>query len=323
MAALDRMAAVARGASRNLYRPAGQTGNVPGYAPPMPQAAPDNPFSGLGGTGDGGGTAPEGPQIITTPDGQQWYVWPDGSHSLVPQQKPDYQIPTGGGAFGAPGPGGDQSFNITSPYDVAGSGGQPLPYTPEMVGATTPQGLGLINNAETGLLLGSSQNPAADFQTLVSSGRYTPAQALALIKAMNASQGDNGSGVGYAQLAQRQQEFEYQKEQDALNRAYTEKQDTLTNLLNELSAIRQQQVLATTARDNARTALISAAPNLNDGRQYFGGYEPGGPAQALADFSGYTFNPQPLRTVPIGFDPNPAAADPQAMAVLNRLMGGQ
>lgn len=123
----------------------------------------------------------------------------------------------------------------------------------------------------------------------------------------------SGGGSPYAaqQMDLQERQFAHNVEQDRLN-----------SVLDALAAVRAQQTLATQAAQNNTQNLIAAAPNLNDGRQYFGGYEPNGPAQALANFSGYQFTPQALHTMPIAFNPNPAPVDPRTQAILDQIIGG-
>lgn len=273
-------------------------------------------------TAPGGGTDTQlGGDSGLAPDWQQdpntgiWYDATTGTPAPEWMQKqlnggsgPQVSLP-GGGSFGDQTTPGDQSFNIYGENAVYGSGGEQLPYT-QNPNINVP-----LSDPRAGQLFGMDEQTYQNITALHDAGIITDAQYRAML--MGNGGGSGGGGGGGSPYAAQQMELQQQQFQHTLE------QDRLQNILDVLNATRQQQVLMTQARDNAQAALISAAPNLNDGRQYFGGYEPGGPAQALADFGGYAFTPQPLQTVPITFNPNPVAVDPATQAILDRILGAQ
>jgi hypothetical protein len=119
--------------------------------------------------------------------------------------------------------------------------------------------------------------------------------------------------LGFGRLGLDQQELAYAQERDALNRQ-----------LQAIEEARMQQTLAEQTRQNQRDTLIAAGPQMTAGREFYGGFEPGGAASGVANFAGVGFTPRSTAQsqVPLNVDAGPAQANPQLMALLDRYLNG-
>lgn len=94
---------------------------------------------------------------------------------------------------------------------------------------------------------------------------YSTNDAMAsLLKLSGMDGADGGSGVGWANLAQRQQEFAYEQEQDRVQLA-----------INVLTALGAQARNFDTQQQNTRTNQLSALPYMVDpGQEFFSDFSP-------------------------------------------------
>lgn len=127
--------------------------------------------------------------------------------------------------------------------------------------------------------------------------------------------GDGGGGGGgggaydamYADMAR--QKFEAEMRQNELDN------------LAALTGLTMKQDMENEARRQQQAQQMAAlAPYMTGGRTFAGGWEPTGPAAALANYAGVAFYPQRLQTVdiPTGYTP----MDNPELAQLRALIGG-
>jgi hypothetical protein len=120
-------------------------------------------------------------------------------------------------------------------------------------------------------------------------------------------------GLSQQQFGLDQQQFQQSIQENAMNRQ-----------LQAIEEARMLQTLAEQTRQNQRETLIEAGPSMTAGREYYGGFQPGGAASGIANFAGVGFTPQSTANaqVPLDVSAQPAQANPQLMALLNRYLNG-
>jgi len=130
---------------------------------------------------------------------------------------------------------------------------------------------------------------------------------------------DQGNlGARYAELGFNQQrfgqEFEYQKEQDFIGKLF------------DMIGVNQAMSASADARRNAqRETLMQSAPYQTAGREFYGGFEPFGPAAALASGAGVPYQPRSTAGAQMPLDISAGGAAPQydaaTLALLERILG--
>lgn len=233
---------------------------------------------------------------ITLPDGTT--INPGGANAGPPQmeQLPDGTVVQWNGTEWERAPDIFQPPSVSIP-ETGPQGGTTIGGTvPFPQRAVPAQGSEAFNSA-----LGGGLNPLPAYTAL--SPYLSDSVARRLAGLDDGSGGGGGNALGWAQ-------FEYQKQQDELS-----------NFLNVITLMKQQQQEAEARRQAQQALQLQVAPFLAPGRTHFGGLEPNGPYAAVANFAGVPYQPQALNTIPFStagppVDPEIAALTAQYRSML-------